>query len=137
MADSLHLRRNAQNEYRIPVRVEGISVDALIDTGMTSPDCLIGVGLDSERFMAVAPSLRGFRRTEMVGVGHEATRLVIMGLGRISIEGLDGSEVESYVAEVGDNLLGVCYFQRLTGFEIVWEPDAGQMTITKKPPRVQ
>ncbi len=107
-------------------------MDALIDTGMTSPDCLIGVGLDSKRFMAVAPSLRGFRRTEMVGIGHEVTRLVIVGLGRVSIEGLDGSDVESYVAEVGDNLLGVCYFQRLVGFEVVWEPDSGGMTIRKK-----
>ena len=108
-------------------------MDALIDTGMTSPDCLIGVGLDSEEFEAAAPSLRGFRRTEMDGVGNEATRLVVVGLGRVSIEGLDGSEVDTYVAEVGDNLLGVCYFQRLVGFEVVWEPDAGQMTIAKKP----
>lgn len=108
-------------------------MDALIDTGMTSPDCMIGVGLDGDRFMAVAPSLRAFRRTEMVGVGHEATRLVVAGLGRVSIEGLDHSEVETYVAEVGDNLLGVCYFQRLAGFEIVWEPDTGGMTITNKP----
>ncbi len=107
-------------------------MDALIDTGMTSPDCLIGVGLDSERFLAVAPSLRGFRRAETDGVGHEATRLVVVALGRVSIEGLDGSDVESYVAEVGDNLLGVCYFQRLTGFEIVWEPGTGGMTIRKK-----
>ena len=114
------------------MRVAGLSVDALIDTGMTSPDCLIGVGLDRETFMAVAPSLRGFRRTEMVGVGQEATRLVIVGLGRVSIEGLAGSEVETYVAEVGDNLLGVCYFQRLAGFEIVWEPGTGGMTIRKK-----
>ena len=109
-------------------------MDALIDTGMTSPDCLIGVGLDSESFIAVAPSLRGFRRVEMDGVGYGATRLVVVGLGQVSIEGLEGSDVETYVAEVGDNLLGVCYFQRLAGFEVVWDPDAGLMTITKKPP---
>jgi hypothetical protein len=109
-------------------------VAALIDTGMTSPDCLIGVGLDNERFNAVAPSLRRFRRIEMVGVGQEATRSVIAGLGKVSIERLDGSEVESYVAEVGDNLLGVCCFQRLAGFEVVWDLDAGEMTIRKKLP---
>ena len=134
MADSLRLLRNDQNEYRVRIRVAGCSVDALIDTGMTSPDCLIGVGLDGENFNEAATSLRGFRRTEMYGVGYEATRLVVVGLGRVSIEGLGGSEIDTYVAEVGDNLLGVCYFQRLAGFEVVWDLNGGEMTIRKKLP---
>ena len=98
MADSLRLRRNDQEEFRVHICVAGCSVVALIDTGMTSLDCLIGVGLGSGNFKEAATSLRGFRRTEMDGVGYEATRLVVVGLGRVSIEGLGGSEIDTYVA---------------------------------------
>ena len=53
-------------------------------------------------------------------------------MGTARIEGLEDSEVETYIAEVGDNLLGVCYFQRLPGYEIIWDLEAGQMRIAKK-----
>jgi len=99
---------------------------------MTSPVCFIGVGLDGENYQAVSRHLRSFRRIEMEGVGQHVPEWILAGLGKVSIEGLEDSEVETYVAEVGDNLLGVCYFQRLPGYEVVWDPQAGEMIIRKK-----
>ena len=132
MADTLRVQKNDRSEYRVPIRVEGRLVNALIDTGMTSPDCLIGVGLAIENFAAVRSSLRGLRRIAMEGVGTSEPELVLGGLGTVAIEGIDGSELETYVAEIGDNLLGVCYFHGLRGFEVVWDLEGGEMTIARR-----
>jgi hypothetical protein len=99
---------------------------------MTSPDCFIGVGLDSEHYRVVSRNLHSFRRIGMEGVGQHVPERILAGLGKVSIEGLEDSEVETYIAEVGDNLLGVCYVQRLPGFEVVWNPKLGEMIIRKK-----
>ena len=79
-------------------------------------------------------SLRRLRRVEAEGVGNIAPYLVVAGLGTVTIEGLDDSATETYVAEVGDNLLGVCYFQRLKGYDLIWQSDTGEMTICKRTP---
>ena len=114
------------------MRVGGYSLTAAIDTGMTSSDCLIGLGLDSQNYRAVAPSLDFPRRIEVEGLGAAGPYRARAGLTRVSIDGLDDSDVETYVAEVGDDLLGVCYFHSLAGYEVVWDLDAGEMTIRKK-----
>ena len=134
LADSIRIRRNDLNEYRVQITVGDHLVDAIRDTGMSSPDCLIGVGLDRERFAAARSGLRRLRRIGVEGVGSIRPTLVFAGLGTVAINGLDGNEMETYVAEVGDNLLGVCYFHRLAGYEVIWVPDAAEMTIRKKPP---
>lgn len=132
MADFIRIRHNDQNEYRVQIRVEGYIFDVLIDTGLTNPDCLVGVGLDNESYHAVRPYLRYLHDIAMEGVGGREPDWVLGGLGRVRIEGLDGSEVETYVAEAGDNLLGVCYFHRLPGYELIWDLEAGEITIRKK-----
>ena len=132
MVDYVRIRRNDQNEYLVQIRVAGRLLSALIDTGMTSPDCLVGVGLDRDTFSAVRSRLRLLRRVGIEGVGNLHPNSVIVGLGTASIEGLEGSETETYVAEIGENLVGVCFFHKLEGYELVWEPDAGQMIIRKR-----
>lgn len=132
MADHLRIRRNALNEYRVRIRLGNHTVDALIDTGMTSPDCLIGVGLDSENYAAVLPTLTRFRRLELEAIGSFGSNLVRSGFGQVSIDGLDDSLVETYIAEIGENLLGVCYFQRLSQCELMWNPNVGTMDIRTK-----
>ena len=134
MADYLRVQRNDQNEYRVQIRVEGSLFNALIDTGMTNQDCLVGVGLDRDCYFAVRTSLRALSRIEMEAVGSGAPNLVVAGLATVSIEGLEGSETETHVAEVGDNLLGVCFFQSLARYQLLWEPDLEVMTIMRKPP---
>ena len=133
MADSILIRGNDQNEYWVQIRVEGHLVNTLIDTGLTSPDCLIGVGLDTDAYLAVKSNLRRLRRIEMEGIGNRGPELVVGGLGTVSIERLDASHVETYVAEVEDNLLGVCYFHNLVGYEVVWELGAQEITVRKIP----
>lgn len=132
MPDYIRVTRNEQNEFLVTISVEGYRFNAVIDTGMTSPDCLIGVGLSEENYRVVRPHLRVMRRIEMQGVGNYSPIRVRGGVGTVRIEGLEDSEVETYIAEVGDNLLGVCYFQRLPGYEIIWDLEAGQMRIAKK-----
>ena len=132
MADFIRIRKTNRNEYRVQIRVEGHVLNALIDTGTTNPDCTIGVGLDTVNYRAVSPYLRDFQTIAMEGVGSHGSDRVLGGMGRVSIEGLDDSEVETYVAEAGDNLLGVCYFHRLPGYELIWDLEAGEMTIRKK-----
>jgi predicted aspartyl protease len=132
LADFLRIRRNIYNEYRVRILVEQRPVDVLVDTGMTSPDCLIGVGLDANNYSAVSSGLRNFQRIEMEGIGTEGADMVVGGVGRVSIEGLYDSEVETYVVDVGENLVGVCYFQCLTQYEIVWDMARGVMTVSSK-----
>ena len=76
--------------------------------------------------------MRGLRRIEMEALGNLGPSLVVAGLATVSIEGLDDSEQDTYVAEVGDNLLGVCYFHALYGHEVVWDLGNGEMAIVKK-----
>ncbi|MBM2826940.1 MAG: hypothetical protein HW403_1004 [Dehalococcoidia bacterium] len=85
----------------------------LIDTGFIQVDCLVGVGLNNEDYAAVRSRLARERRVPNYSVGQEEPEMVRSGIARVSIVGLDNSEVETGVAEVGDNLLGVCYFHRL------------------------
>lgn len=132
MSDFVRVPRNAQNEYQVRVRVEGLLFDAIIDTGMTQPDCLVGIGLDSQSYRSTRAHLRQFQRIEMRGIGSDTPDFIQVGLGRVAIEGLDDSEIETYIADVGENLVGVCYFQKLPGYEIVWDLEAGEMTIRKK-----
>lgn len=132
MAELVSVQRNNQNEYRIQIRAAGYSFSAVIDTGMTSPVCLIGLGLNSQNYRAVAPYLDVPRRIEVEGAGAAGPRRTRAGLAIVSIDGLDNSDVETYVAEVGDNLLGVCYFHALAECEVVWGLEGGETTIRKK-----
>ena len=129
MAGFVSVPQNVENEYRIQLRIGSFTLTALIDTGMTSPDCLIGLGLDYDNFSAIVPNLDFLSRIEVEDVGDAGPRFARAGLATVSIDGLDNSDVETYVAEVGDNLLGVCYFHALQGYELVWDLSAGSMTI--------
>jgi predicted aspartyl protease len=44
---------------------------------------------------------------------------------------LDGSEIETRIVRLESNLLGVCFFHRLPGFDVHWDLGARTMTIRR------
>jgi len=42
------------------------------------------------------------------------------GIAAASIVGLDGADVETRVLNGGSNLVGACFFTRLTAFRVEW-----------------
>src|SRR5688500_13880994 len=122
MADSIIIRANANQEYRLLVSVNGYQVEAILDTGFTHPHCLIGLGLDEINFRAILPRLA---RRQPVSF-HVPTQVeaipVDSGVAEVSIVGLDNSQVTTRVVNtVNENLLAVCYFHRLVDFEVLWD----------------
>ena len=93
----------------------------------------IVTGLDYEHYSKVVPYLDFLSRIEVEGIGDAGPRFARAGLATVSIDGLDNSDVETYVVEIGDNLLGACYFHALEGYELVWDLSAGNMTIRRVP----
>jgi hypothetical protein len=85
---------------------------------MTQATCDVGLGLAPEEFDQLLPSLRNLSLVEQyIGATSVSTPI---GIARVSIDGLDDSEIETRIARLSDNLLGVCYFHRLPGFELHW-----------------
>jgi predicted aspartyl protease len=117
------------HEYWTDIRVNDLLFRAQIDTGMTQPACEIGLGLAPADFDRVRPSLRQIELVEH-DIGEES-QTTVAGIGRVRIDSLDGSEIETRIARLHSNLLGVCFFHRLPGFEVHWDLASRAMTIRR------
>jgi len=122
---------DAENEYWVTVQVNGFQLKAQIDTGMTQPSCVVGLGLRADDFERLALMLPPAGSVQQL-TGTPLPVSVPMLSGRVSIEGLDNTEIETNIARLSDNLLGVCYFHHLPEFELYWDFAARAMTIRRK-----
>lgn len=95
---------------------------------MTQPAYEVGLGLAPLDFDRLAPSLRHRGLVEQY-IGDPSPIRTPMGVADVSIDGLDESEIETHVARLQANLLGVCYFHRLPDFELHWDFAARTMLI--------
>lgn len=110
--------------------VEGRQVPLLIDSGLTHEDGLVGVSLDETNFRAIRSRLRDIRAMEVTSRSG-VSGVTESGLARVSIIGLDDSEVETRVVSGGANLLGVSYLHRLTEFSVFWDLSGQLIIITR------
>ena len=131
MADHLLIRRSEDHRYFVSVMVAGYHVEAEIDTAFTQPACNVGLGLERGIYGGIRGRLTNLARMTQYLAG-EQPEMIECGLATVSIVRLDDSEIETRVADAGSNLLGTCYFHRLSGYEVVWDLEAGEMTIQKK-----
>ena len=130
MADYLSVSANSRHEYLVRAIVAGYPIDLLLDTGFTSPGCATGVGLDTASFRRVRQQLQ--QPTRVLVDGFQGPQVPAQGgLGIVELLGLDGSRLETLIINVGANLLGVCYFHRLSGFRVVWDLAARTMSIER------
>lgn len=67
-----------------------------------------------------------------IGLAEDDFRSGRSGVGAIELAGLDESEMDTRIVESGANLLGVCYFHRLQGFQLTWDFSARTMTIVRR-----
>jgi predicted aspartyl protease len=131
MAAEITIIANEEHEYWVDIQVDGVVLQAQIDTGMTEPNCAVGVALGPTDFDRLAAS---FTRQRLIGVEVATGPLadpVLTAMARVSIDSLDGSEIETHIARLGSNLLGVCFFHRLPGFEVHWNLASRTMTIQR------
>lgn len=104
----------------------------LIDTGFTDPDDdAVGVALDAPTYESIVSRLRDQKLIAIDVVGGEV-RMAPSGIGRVSLEGLDGTASEVRMVLAGENLLGVPYLHGLRDFNITWELAARTMTIARR-----
>jgi hypothetical protein len=104
-----------------------------LDTGMTQEACEVGLGLTIEAYDRLAPQLESLRSVEYETVGRPMPDSIFTAVGRVSIDGLDNSEIQTRIARIDANILGVCFFHRLPGFELVWDLTSRTMTIRSIP----
>ena len=121
---------NSAQEYWVDVRVNGVLMRAQIDTGMTQPTCEVGLGLGPEEFDRLAQDLQPFGAVER-DIGEPIPVKIPLRKGSVSIEGLDNSEVQTGIARLSDNLLGVCFFHHLSDCELVWNLPNRTMTLRR------
>ena len=121
---------NSSQEYWIDVRVNGVLLHAQIDTGMTQPTCEVGLGLGPEEFDRLAQDLQPLGTVEQ-DVGEPMPVKIPLLKGSVSIEGLDNSKIQTGIASLNDNLLGVCFFHHLSDCELVWNLPARTMTLRR------
>jgi predicted aspartyl protease len=131
MANEITVHANRYDEYWVAVRVNGLVLQAQIDTAMTQAECEIGLSLTAADFDRLAPTLAQQWTVERYDVGSPTPVAIPTGIGRVSLYGLDGSEIETHIARLGTNLLGVCYFHRLVGFEMNWDFASRTMVIRR------
>lgn len=108
----------------MPLRAE-------IDTGMTRTNCEIGLSLTPFDFDRVGLASQP-RLVERYGAEGGAVINVRVAIGRIGIDGLDGSDIETRIARLNSNLLGVCFFHRIPEFEMHWDFASRAMTIRRR-----
>lgn len=132
MAASLIIHATADQEYRLWINVAGHEVEAILDTGFTHPDCQIGLALDGDSYEMVRPRLERSQLVRFYSVGSAIPFVVESGLAPVSIVGVDGSEAVMRVLNAGENLLGVCYFHHLAGYELLWDLSSREITLRKR-----
>ena len=130
MADTLTIHADSNHEYRIRATVAGYEVDLLLDTGFTNDECLMGVSLDEASYRTVESRLHDFADVAVHSVDPEP-RVVESGICVVELAGLDDSQVETRILNAGENLLGVCYFHRLTDFTVSWDLAGRTMHIAR------
>jgi predicted aspartyl protease len=130
LSAEVRIPANAAHEYWVAIYVNGVGLRAQIDTGMTQPTCEVGLGLAPADFDQLVSSLRQPGLVEQ-HVGGPVPILAPTGLAYVSIDGLDNSEIETRIVRLPDNLLGVCYFHRLMGFELHWDFASRTMVIRR------
>ena len=130
MSTEITISADLYHQYWVSIRVNDVPLRAQIDTGMTQAACEVGLGLGPIAFDRLAPVLQLPESVEQ-DVGGPSPLRIPTGVGRVSIEGLDGSEVQTRIARLRDNLLGVCFFHRLHDFELHWDLASRAMTLRR------
>ena len=131
MAVQVTIRANASNEYRAIVEVLERQFEVIIDTGFTNPLCQVGLGLDNDSYQSIQRELQDLLQVGFYPVGEPTPVRVDSGIAAVSILGLDDSHVLTRIDNAGENVLGVCYFHRLTGFEVSWDLTDKTMVIRR------
>lgn len=134
VARSLRLRANERNEYVLSIQIEGLEVEAVLDTGFTDALGEIGVGLTDDHFALVESSLRGQHSVPIMVPGLAHPLVIESGLGQVSLSRLESTQIETRVVRAGVGVVGVCYFHRLPGYRISWNLQAREMRIVRRGP---
>jgi hypothetical protein len=132
VAASLQIRADGSNGFPVPIDVEGIRITAYLDTGFFDPECATSLTLTESAYRQIAPRLRDQEVTHAEVPGRATPVLLRSGLGTVSIVDFDDSAAEVRIASAGVNLLGVCYFTRLSGVHITWDVDQRIVSVDRR-----
>jgi predicted aspartyl protease len=131
LASSIAIAANAFHKYWVNIRVNGHLLRVQVDTGMTQEACEVGLALTHEDFDRLSRSRESLHSVAYEGAGLSAPSTIPTMAARVSIEGLDDAAIETRIARIGSNIVGVCFFHRLPGFELVWDFASRTMIIRR------
>jgi predicted aspartyl protease len=131
MAAEILVPVNEGNEYWVDILVNDVAVAVQIDTGLTQASCEIGVALRSTDFDRLLSSFGQRSLSGLEIATGPVTEFIPTATARVSIDDLDDSEIETQIVRLESNLLGVCFFHRLPGFEVHWDLASRAMTIRR------
>lgn len=130
MSDSLTLQGDHRHEYHLRATVNGHEVDLILDSGFTDVACQVGVALDAANYGAIRRGLHHVADIPLRSL-DAVSRPAESGIATVTLVGLDGSEIETRIVNAGENLLGVCYLHRLSGFTVSWDLASRTMRISR------
>lgn len=128
--------RAVEGEFQVGVDIGGLQKEMVLDTGFTSPACVVGLHVSRSTYQRLR-SMGAISEQYSCEVRLADGSTDITTVGQVEAQLIYGSRpigpiLKTYVIDGGEDaeeLIGTCFFHRIQGGTLTWDLTAQTITL--------